>query len=379
MSVRPRPKGGKTLPGAYYFCHMEEKATVLVDPLSKAGSRRCFVVMPFTVKDVDKQKYLEGHWDEVYAGLIAPAVRDAGLTCERDDEDHGSRLIAESILLKIEEADLVICDLSSHNPNVFLELGWTIRTDKPYVLIKDDLTTYTFDLGQHHTFDYSHMLQPTVLMKEINDLAKVIRRTIDDPDRRYSLVKRLSLSLSTIRATNEGDLQVKLLSEIRQFIESLDIRRRGTSEPRSVFVWPELLRRATRALCAGKDALLDAGEPTESFKVLGILKSVIATLGGPENRDMQLSVVGPNRQFIYHDWGDLIGTPAGYAGDDGHDMYDDVTATPFGAVAWIDNSSNARTSMGLGMTARFNIALFALVGPRHTRVVVETHHEVDIG
>jgi hypothetical protein len=82
----------------------------------------CFVIMPFTLRTEDKEKYFgdENHWHEVYDGLIKPALRKAGMTCNRDDDDARSRSIADKIWEKIEKADLVLCDISNFNPNVFL-------------------------------------------------------------------------------------------------------------------------------------------------------------------------------------------------------------------------------------------------------------------
>ena len=60
----------------------------------------------------------------------------------RDDENKGSGIINEHIFAKTEDSDLILCDMSSSNQNVFLEMGWAMRTDKPFVLIKDDLTSF---------------------------------------------------------------------------------------------------------------------------------------------------------------------------------------------------------------------------------------------
>ena len=110
--------------------------------------------MRFSVRADDLQRYGSDttHWSEVSQGLIVPAVREAGLACERDDEDAASRLIAENIWHKLEDADVVLCDLSAHNPNLYLELGWALRADKRFVLIKDDLTDFNFDLNQFYTY-----------------------------------------------------------------------------------------------------------------------------------------------------------------------------------------------------------------------------------
>jgi hypothetical protein len=115
--------------------------------------------MPFSVREADLQRYSgdKSHWDEVYAGLIVPAVERAGLKCMREDEDSQSRLITDNIWRKIEASDIVLCDMSSSNPNVFLELGWALRSDKRFVLIKDDLTPFYFDLQQFYTLVLCHV------------------------------------------------------------------------------------------------------------------------------------------------------------------------------------------------------------------------------
>lgn len=142
--------------------------------------KKCFVLMPFSVRDFDLPKYNsdKNHWNEVYRGLIIPSVIEAGLQCERDDDDISSRLIAENVWRKIEEADVVLCDLSALNPNVHLELGWALRSDKRCVLIKDDITDFNFDLNQYYTHEYSHYLQPLSLSESIKKLANVIKATL---------------------------------------------------------------------------------------------------------------------------------------------------------------------------------------------------------
>jgi hypothetical protein len=180
--------------------------------------KKCFVLIPFTVKETDKTKYPDpDHWNDVYEGLIIPAANEAGLECEKDDQDIGTRLIVVNILKKIEEANIIICDLSGYNSNVFFELGWALRADKPFVLIKDDLTPYTFDLNQMHTFNYLHSLKPVELRKEIKALTEVIKHTLNDSERRYSLVKNPSLNLAIQRneaVSNDNDFHTQLKYKI---------------------------------------------------------------------------------------------------------------------------------------------------------------------
>lgn len=183
--------------------------------MSDPSKKSCFVIMPFSVREHDLGRYGDdkNHWSEVYQGLIVPAVEAAGLKCERDDEDVSSRLIAEHIWRKLENADVVLCDLSAHNPNVYLELGWALRADKRFVLIKDDVTTFSFDLNQFHTFEYSHRLQPLAVRQSVKNLSTVIDATLADTEKRYSMVARMSLQAAAERAS-KGNLEMDVLSEI---------------------------------------------------------------------------------------------------------------------------------------------------------------------
>lgn len=172
--------------------------------------------MPFTVREVDLPIYNndKNHWNEVYQGLIAPAIKEAGLKCERDDEDVTSRLITENIWRKIEDADLILCDLSTFNPNVHLELGWALRADKRFVLIKDDITNFNFDLNQFYTYEYSQHLQPLAVFHSIRELSDVIKTTLSDNELRYSIVNKLSLQQQASKAASEGNIEVSLLKEL---------------------------------------------------------------------------------------------------------------------------------------------------------------------
>lgn len=192
------------------------------ESLNASVTKKCFTIMPFTVRDPDLPRYYNdsNHWNEVYRGLIVPAVKEAGLVCARDDEDATSRLIIENIWRKIEEADVVLCDLSAHNPNVYLELGWALRADKRFVLIKDDVTTFNFDLNQFFTYSYSHRLQPSAVRQAIGELASVIKSTLADERRQYSMVKKLALRLQAVEAASKGNVEAGLLKELISEVRS---------------------------------------------------------------------------------------------------------------------------------------------------------------
>jgi hypothetical protein len=172
--------------------------------------------MPFTVRETDLSTYQNDreHWREVYQGLIVPAINQSGCRALRDDDDYSARLVAEGVWSKIEQADLVLCDMSSHNPNVHLELGWAMRADKKIVLIKDDVTSFNFDLNQYYTFEYSSRLQPTALQNSVKELSKIIEATLADSVSNYSMVAKLALRQRAVEAASGGNLEVELLQEV---------------------------------------------------------------------------------------------------------------------------------------------------------------------
>src|ERR1039457_4212991 len=144
-----------------------------------AGS--CLIIMPFSDDRPSKLSYPENHWKDVYSKLLCPAVRKAGLSCHRDDDDFVSRPIALNIWKKIDDADIVLCDVSSCRANVFLELGWAFRADKPYVIAVDERTQPPFDVQDFNRFEYDHALSPLTLQERVDRLSRMLSATLNDP------------------------------------------------------------------------------------------------------------------------------------------------------------------------------------------------------
>lgn len=196
--------------------------------------KNCFVAMPFRLRPEYQEKYNNdnSHWDEVFHGLIAPAATQCGLVCTRDDHDSTPRIVAEQIWRKIEEADLIVCDLSSYNPNVHLELGWTLRANKKFVLIKDKLTSYTFDLNQLYIVEYDHSLRPKRLAEDVSELSNAIQNALTDEEKLYSMTARLALSTEIQRNSNET-VETQLLRHVSSRIDRIE--KAFSTETRSEF------------------------------------------------------------------------------------------------------------------------------------------------
>ena len=79
----------------------------------------CFVIMPFGERD---ERHNVGFFAEVLRSVFTPAATDAGFQV-KTAQRSGSDVIQSTIVNDLLNADLVLADLTEHNPNVLFELG----------------------------------------------------------------------------------------------------------------------------------------------------------------------------------------------------------------------------------------------------------------
>jgi len=159
----------------------------LAEPTS-SSKLKAFVVMPFVERDA---KHAPGFFAEVLRSLITPAAKEANFTV-RTANRQGSDLIQSTIINDLIEADLVIADLTEHNPNVMFELGVRMAEDKPVVLIKAQGTGPLFDVDNMlRVFEYSGNLWQTTIEKDLPNLRDFIKGAWDNRDSEKSYMKIL--------------------------------------------------------------------------------------------------------------------------------------------------------------------------------------------
>lgn len=102
----------------------------------------CGIIMP--ISDIDG--YPRGHWSDVLK-LIQAAITDAGFIPNMVSNGDEVGVIQKRIVQNIYDNPIIICDVSGKNPNVMFELGMRLAFDKPVIIVKDELTPYSFDTG----------------------------------------------------------------------------------------------------------------------------------------------------------------------------------------------------------------------------------------
>jgi hypothetical protein len=118
-----------------------------------------FVAMPFC-----------DEFDDIYYYAIEPAVRGAGYLCERADTRSFSGDILDWIRERIRTAALVVADLTTANPNVYLEVGYAWGHQRSTVLLTRDLNDLKFDVRG----------QRCVVYKRIRDLEENLKRELEE-------------------------------------------------------------------------------------------------------------------------------------------------------------------------------------------------------
>jgi hypothetical protein len=116
---------------------LEDEARNTLRTAGRASSLKShvFVAMPFA-----------SEMDDVFHFGIQGPVNAAGLLCERADLSAFTGDVLDWVKQRISSATLVVADLSSANPNVYLEIGYAWGCQVPTVLLVKDAGDLRFDV-----------------------------------------------------------------------------------------------------------------------------------------------------------------------------------------------------------------------------------------
>lgn len=112
--------------------------------------KKCFVVSPIGCDGSEVRKRA----DQVYKYIIAPVCNACGFEAIRVDQLNQSDSITQTIIDMLIQSELVIADISGHNPNAFYEMGYRACTGKPIIHLKEKGEPIPFDIASIRAFDY---------------------------------------------------------------------------------------------------------------------------------------------------------------------------------------------------------------------------------
>lgn len=169
------------------------------------GLKKCFVVSPIG----DDGSNIRKNADQLFNHIIKPVCEKCGFKAIRIDHENIPDSITQGILDSLFKYDLVIADLTGHNPNVFFEIGYRASIGKPIIHLKRKGESIPFDVSSIRTFDYD-LTDLDVVAETRERLEKAILSFVYEDD------------LDEIEEL-EGSESNKIMSLLNDIIYKLDI------------------------------------------------------------------------------------------------------------------------------------------------------------
>ena len=113
--------------------------------------KTCFIVCPISREDSDIRK----NSDKLLKHLIQPVCNKLGFETVRIDKHFHNEQITDEIIRYLEEAELVIADTTTNNPNCFYEIGYRKAISKPLILIRSIGENLPFDISGINSLSYN--------------------------------------------------------------------------------------------------------------------------------------------------------------------------------------------------------------------------------
>ena len=175
------------------------------DPL-----KSCFVISPIGNDGTEIRRQA----DDVFDFIIKPVLLSLGYQCPiRADKTGKPGMIGEEIVNYILDADLVIADLSHHNPNVFYELAIRHALRKPIIHMIYHEESIPFDVIQFRCIKYNHRdLRYTEhtkieLWESVQHFIRDASFTVNSP-----ISQSIDLRLLSSNAISQEDKEAKIIS-----------------------------------------------------------------------------------------------------------------------------------------------------------------------
>ena len=192
-------------------------------------NKKCGIIMPIATST----DYPSEHWKDVLS-ILMEAINETEFEPRLVSDDVAVGLIHDRIVTNIYNDDVIVCDVSSKNPNVMFELGLRLAFDKPTIIIKDEKTGYSFDTGVIEHISYPSSLRFSEIVEFKLELVKRINATYEraKAETNYSpFLKSFGKTIvpASIQQTEipEGKYIMEQLEVLRHELRSMRMERRN--------------------------------------------------------------------------------------------------------------------------------------------------------
>lgn len=182
----------------------------------------CGLIMPIATNEVGTAE----HWLQVRK-IINDALIDTGLKIKMVSESDEVNVIHQNIVANIYTNEIIVCDVSSRNPNVMFELGMRLTFDKPVVIIKDRETPFSFDVGNIQHLEYPRTLNYVEIQKFQQDLKNKVLSTLEaSKENGYSPFlkhyKITQVSKVETEVVGREDYMISAINELRKSVDRIN-------------------------------------------------------------------------------------------------------------------------------------------------------------
>lgn len=216
--------------------------------------------MPFGTKPGTDGSSID--FNRVYAELIQPALKQAGLDPFRADQEVRAGDIRTDMFQELLLADLVLADLTIDNPNVWYELGvrHALRS-RGVVLISGGRVSTAFDLYTDRKVRYGLLEggpNPATLANDREVLARVVSATMECWKGR-----RISPVYALLPQLQEPEWEKLRVGDVREFWEAHD-------------AWKNRIDLARKAERIGDVLVLADEAPVAAFRSLAWIEAGVS-------------------------------------------------------------------------------------------------------
>lgn len=174
----------------------------------------CFVISPIGEENSDIRKQA----DLVLKHIVSAPVESAGYKVIRADQIEKSGVITNQVIEHVLESELVIADLSGHNPNVFYELALRHAAQKPLIQMIRKGEDLPFDVAPMRTIRYELDLEGAD--KATRELTGFIGQLSEDDHVASPVSMAIDLYKQSGKSSHEQQL-ISLRNEVGQVLSEL--------------------------------------------------------------------------------------------------------------------------------------------------------------
>lgn len=177
--------------------------------------KKCFIACPIGTDDSKVRR----NSDFLLQSIIKPAL-ESDFEIQRSDLISSTNKITDEIIDGLTNSELVIVDLSTHNPNVFYELGYRHALERPTITMINKDENIPFDVSAYRTIYYSELYADVVNAKD--QLKETIKTFTDNDFNFENPVNKYNNIDNEYGVLNRHLLDIKSdLSELKEFLPSV--------------------------------------------------------------------------------------------------------------------------------------------------------------